>query len=276
MPHYALADGKVSCQNPAAMSKSGLQGRVAVVTGAARGIGRAVAERFAAEGARVALGDIREAEGEATARAIRAGGGEAVFVPCDVGRSADVAALYDRAVTVFGRLDCAVANAGIALAADFLDFGEADFDAVLRTNLNGAFLTLQGAAWRMADGGAIVLMSSINGSLAMPHVAANCVSKGGINQLAKAAALALAPHGIRVNALAPGSVDAGMVYDVSGEPANWGAMLSRTPLRRVATPAEIAAATLFLAGDDASYVTGQCVTVDGGRMALNYTVPAAD
>jgi NAD(P)-dependent dehydrogenase (short-subunit alcohol dehydrogenase family) len=128
----------------------------------------------------------------------------------------------------------------------------------------------------MTDGGSLVLMSSINGSLAMPHVAANCVSKGGMNQLARASALALAPRGIRVNALAPGSVDAGMVYDVSGQPADWGALLSRTPMRRLATPEEIAAATLFLTSDDASYVTGPRVVVYCRRTALNYTVPAAD
>ncbi|RDD61781.1 SDR family NAD(P)-dependent oxidoreductase [Ferruginivarius sediminum] len=253
-----------------------MQGKTTVVTGAARGIGRAVAERFAAEGARVVIGDIRDEDGKAVAEAIRATGGEAVFQHCDVGDGDEVAALCQRAVETFGRLDCAVANAGIAVACDFLAFEEAEFDRVLRTNLRGSFLTVQAAARRMRDGGSIVLMSSINGILAMPHVAANCVSKGGMNQLAKAAGLALADRGIRVNALAPGSVDAGMVYDVSGQPDNWGEMLSRTPLRRVGTPAEIAAATLFLASDDSSYMTGQCVTIDGGRMALNYTVPPLD
>jgi NAD(P)-dependent dehydrogenase (short-subunit alcohol dehydrogenase family) len=251
-----------------------------MITGAARGIGRAVADRLAEEGAAVVLADIAEADGAAAAAAIRERGGRALFQSCDVGDPARVAAAVAAAVEAFGALDIAVANAGIAVRGDFLDFDAADFDRVLRTNLHGAFYTVQAAGRQMraqGRGGSIVTMSSINGLLAMPHVAANCVAKGGLNQLTTAAALALADDGVRVNALAPGSVDAGMVYDVNQQDdAAWRALMARTPLRRMARPEEIAAVTAFLASDDASYITGQVIVADGGRYGLNYTMPERD
>lgn len=251
------------------MTTGRLQGRVALVTGAAQGIGRTIAERFAREKACVMLGDVRAQAGADAAAAIRTAGGAAAFQTCDVAAADQVEALCRAAIDAFGHLDCAVANAGIAAVGDFLTFGEGEFDRVLRTNLRGAFLTAQAAARHMDAGGSIVLMSSINGRLAMPRIAANCVAKGAVNQLARAAAVALADRGIRVNALAPGSVEAGMVYDVLGDPADWDAVLSRTPSGRLASPEEVAAATVFLAGADSGYMTGQCVTLDGGRSALD-------
>lgn len=253
-----------------------LHDRVALVTGAARGIGRAVALRLAAEGAAVVLADIDATEGAAAAAEIRGSGGWARFVSCDVGNRRAIDAAVEQAVGTFGALDIAVANAGIAVRGDFLDFAAADFDRVLRTNLHGAFHTVQAAGRAMragGRGGSIVTMSSINGLLAMPHVVANCVAKGGLNQLTSAAALALADDGVRVNALAPGSVDSGMVYDVNrADSAAWRALESRTPMRRLGTPEEVAAMVAFLASEDASYVTGQTIVADGGRMALNYVV----
>ncbi|MDZ4124686.1 MAG: SDR family oxidoreductase, partial [Hydrogenophaga sp.] len=179
-------------------------------------------------------------------------------------------------VAAFGRIDVLVNNAGIFKAADFLEVSEDDFDEVLRVNLKGSFLMGQAVARVMATqrDGAIVNMSSVNGVLAIPSIASYNVSKGGINQLTRVMALALAEHGIRVNAVAPGTIAtelAARAVLTSDEARN--KILSRTPMRRLGEPDEIADVVAWLASDAASYVTGEIVTVDGGRMTLNYTVP---
>jgi len=253
-----------------------LRDKVAVVTGAARGIGRAIAERYAAEGARVMLADI---DAEAGAEAARAIGGAASFVACDVGDKAQVTALIEAAVDAFGGLDICVANAGIGHAADFLDLDEADFDRVIRVNLKGVFLTGQAAARHMVAqgrGGAIIALSSCQAVMVIPTLAPYVASKGGINQLTKAMALSLADKGIRVNAIGPGSIRTEMLQAVMTDDEMRRRILSRTPLGRVGEPAEIAGVAVFLASDDASYVTGQTIYADGGRLALNYTVPVVD
>lgn len=256
-----------------------MQGKVAVVTGAARGIGRAIAERFAREGAKVVLSDVLEAEGEAAVVAIRESGGEAHFVASDAGDKAAVDALVATTVERFGRLDCAVANAAIVRAADFLELTEEDFDESIRVNLKGAFLLGQAAARQMkaqGEGGTIINMSSVNAVLAIPAIAPYVVAKGGLGQLTKVEALALAPFGIRANAIGPGSIGTEMVRQVNDDPAKQRAMLSRTPMGRLGEPEEIASIALFLATEDSAYMTGQTLYADGGRLALNYTVPVAE
>jgi len=249
-----------------------LKGKVALVTGAAQGIGHACAKAFADEGARVMMSDVSEERGRAAA----AGLDGASFVRCDVSRKAEVTAAVTATVEKFGRLDILVANAGIVHAADFLDLEEADFDRVLSVNLKGIFLAGQAAARQMVKqggGGAIVNMSSVNAVMAIPNQVPYVVSKGGINQLTKVMALSLAPHRIRVNGIGPGTILTELAKTaVLGNKEAERKILSRTPLGRMGEPGEIASVAVFLASDDASYLTGQTVYPDGGRLALNYTV----
>jgi glucose 1-dehydrogenase len=258
-----------------------LGGKVAIVTGGARGIGRAIAERYVAEGAKVVIADIDEPTGMETTHAL---GADCRFVHADVGNAGDAIRLVDEACGAFsGAIDVAVNNAGIIHTADFLDITEADFDRVLRVNLKGAFLVGQAAARRMVQQvkqgrppGAIVNMSSINAVVAIPNQVPYCVSKGGLDQLTKVMALSLAPYGIRVNAIGPGSIMTDILQSITTDRDARRRLLSRTPLGRVGEPSEIAAVAAFLASDDASYVTGQTIYPDGGRLSLNYVVPVSD
>ena len=252
-----------------------LEGKIAVVTGAARGIGAACARRFAAEGAQVVLADILEEQGEATAQAIRDEGGSAAFLACDTGEGAQARALIERTVARHGRIDVLLNNAGIFTIADFLDVSEEDFDRVLRVNLRGYFLVGQAAARAMAaaGSGSIINMSSVNGVMAIETIAPYVVSKGGVNQLTSVMALALAPKGVRVNAIGPGTILTEMSGALLTDEAARRRVLSRTPMGRPGQPEEIAAIAVFLASEDSSYVTGQVIYADGGRMRLNYTIP---
>ena len=257
-----------------------LAGKVAVLTGAARGIGRACAERFLAEGAKVVLGDIDVAELKKCAAEIGAAGAVLAIVT-DVSKKDQVDALVASAVARFGRIDIMVNNAGIAPVQDFLDIGEADYDRVLAVNLKGAFMGTQAAARQMiaqGAGGVIINMSSINSGLANPRVATYAISKGGMNQVTSTAAVAFAPHGIRVVGVGPGTIATDMVLDgtfINSDEMRR-AILSRTPLGRLGTAAEIASVVAFLASDDASYITGETIYPDGGRRVLNYTVPVKE
>lgn len=250
----------------------GLKGRVTIVTGGAQGIGEACARRFAREGAPVVIADIADARGRALARELGA-----TYVHCDVGDKADVEGAIAATLKAHGRIDVLVNNAGIFKAAEFLDVSEEDFDAVLRVNLKGAFLMGQAAAREMArnGGGAIVNMSSVNGVLAIPTIASYNVSKGGIDQLTRVMALALADRNIRVNAVGPGTIATELAAQavLTSEEAK-ARIMSRTPMKRLGEPSEIADCVAYLASDAASYVTGEIVYVDGGRLTLNYTVPA--
>ncbi len=263
----------MSSQSPTTSSRArvGLQGRVALITGAAQGIGAACARRFVADDARVVLVDIDTTRGEALAGEL---GG--LFVCADVGDAAAVQRAVHAAVAWGGRIDVLVNNAGIFKAAPFLEVSETDFDAVLRVNLKGAFLMGQAVARAMVVagiGGAIVNMSSVNGVMAIPSMASYNVSKGGINQLTRVMALALADHGIRVNAVAPGTIATELAAQavLTSDDARQ-RILGRTPLKRLGKPEEIAEVVAWLASDAASYLTGEIVTADGGRSALNYTV----
>lgn len=256
-----------------------MKDKVTVITGAAAGIGLACAQRFAKEGAKVVLSDINAEKGEEAAAGIQAGGAEALFVTCDVGDKAQVDSLIEKTVAAFGRLDCMVSNAGIVHACDFLDFAEEDFDRVIRINLKGVFLTGQAAARQMVKqggGGTIINMSSVNAVMAIPSITPYVAAKGGVNQLTKVMALALADKGIRVNAIGPGSIATELAQAVLSDPEKAHGALIRTPLGRFGAPDEVASVALFLATDDSSYITGQTIYPDGGRMALNYTVPVAE
>ena len=249
----------------------GLAGRVCIVTGGAQGIGEACIRRFAREGAKPVIVDVDDAHGQALAAELGA-----LYVHCDVGDKAQVDALVARTLQAHGRIDVLVNNAGIFKAADFLEVTEADFDAVLRVNLKGSFLVGQAVAREMARAGkgSIVNMSSVNGVLAIPNISSYNVSKGGINQLTRVMALALADKGIRVNAVAPGTIATELAAKavLTREEAKQ-RIMSRTPMKRLGEPGEIADAVAYLASDAASYITGEILVVDGGRMTLNYTVP---
>ncbi|MGE0238308.1 MAG: SDR family NAD(P)-dependent oxidoreductase [Parvibaculaceae bacterium] len=254
-----------------------LKDRIAIVTGAAKGIGRACAERLLAEGTCVTLADIDDAAGAATAAAL---GDGAHYLHCDVGDKAQVDRMVADVTARHGAVDILINNAGIGASGDILEISEADFDRVIRVNLKGAFLVGQAAARQMVKQveagrkpGAIVNMSSVNAVVTIATQVPYSASKGGVNQLTKVMALGLADHGIRVNAIGPGSIMTDMLTTVNADAQARQRLLSRTPLGRIGEAAEIAAIAAFLVSDDASYITGQTIYADGGRLPLNYTVP---
>ena len=248
----------------------GLKNKVTVITGGAQGIGAACAQRFSAEGAHVVLADVDDARGSALAQSLGA-----LYVHCDVGDKLDVDAMVQLTIAKHGRIDVLVNNAGIVKTAPFLDVTEDDFDAVIRVNLKGAFLVAQAAAREMVKtgGGSVVNMSSVNAVMAIPSIASYNMSKGAINQLTRVMALALADLGVRVNAVAPGTIATELATKavLTSEEAK-ARIMSRTPMKRLGTPDEIADVVAYLASDASSYLTGEIITADGGRMALNYTV----
>lgn len=253
-----------------------LEGRRAVVTGAARGLGLACAKRFIAEGAHVVLADIDEAEGLRALDAL-AVGAAAEFVLCDVADRAQIAAAIDLCVERWGTLDILVNNAGIAPRGDILDLDPETFNRVIAINLTSAFHGTQLAAGQMRTQGkgVIINMSSVNAVLNIPHLLAYNVAKGGLNQLTKNTAIALAPFGIRVCGIGPGTVLTELTRNaVWTDDAARRSILSRTPIGRAGEPEEIASIAAFLASDDASYITGETIYADGGRLGLNYTVQA--
>lgn len=245
-----------------------LNQRRALVTGAAQGIGKAIAERFVAEGAKVLLADIDAAALSAVAQQLHQ-----PFKVVDVGRRDEIDALFDFVVETFGGLDILVNNAGITHAAELLDLSEADFDRVFAVNLKSALFATQRAARIMEEGACIINMSSVNAVLAIPTQIPYAISKGAMRQLTNVSALSLASRGIRVNAIGPGTISTAIARAIASSPAAEERILSRTPLGRFGTPQEVASVAVFLASSDASYITGQTIYPDGGRLGLNYTVP---
>ena len=244
-----------------------LQGRVAAITGGALGIGRATAFAFAAEGAAVALGDVQTTAAETVAREINERGGKAIAVGVDVGEAAQVHAFVERAVTEFGRLDVMFANAGIAHSAPFLDHPEAQWHRVLRVNLTGVFLCCQAAARQMVKqgGGRIITVASINGFRGVENLVGYNVAKAGVVELTQTMAVELAQHHIAVNAIAPAQIDTRLTRGLPDEARQ--RRVERIPMARFGEPEEVAKAALFLASDDASYITGHTLAVDGGYLA---------
>lgn len=244
---------------------------IALITGGAQGIGFACAQALAADGAQIVLADIKQNEVEAAAAKL--GDNTLAFV-CDVSDPSAVNDMFEQIEKQLGAVSILVNNAGISLPGDFLETSVEDFQKVIAVNLTGAFCVLQRAAKAMVKekiNGSIVNMSSVNAQVAIPSIAAYCSSKGGVMQLTKSSSLALAPHGIRVNAVGPGSIDTEMLAAVNANPAAMATVMSRTPLQRIGEPREIADVVAFLCSDKASYVTGETIYVDGGRLGMNYT-----
>jgi len=256
-----------------------LDNKVAIITGGAQGIGYAIAERYLHDGAKVIIADINDEVGEKAEKELLKLGA-AKYVHCNVAEKLDVHNLVASAIDHFDHVDILVNNAGIIVGAEFLEISEEDFDRVLAVNLKGAFLCGQAIARHMVEQieaghppGVVINMSSVNAVFAIANQVPYSVSKGGLNQLTKVMALSLAEHGIRVNAIGPGSIMTNILESVANNAEARNKILSRTPLGRIGYPSEIASIAAFLASDDASYITGQTIYADGGRLGLNYTVP---
>jgi NAD(P)-dependent dehydrogenase (short-subunit alcohol dehydrogenase family) len=239
----------------------------AAIIGGALGIGRATALCFAAEGASVALGDVEVGGAEAVAKEIVERGGHAIAVGVDVGDSPQVQAFVDRVVGEFGRLDVMFANAGIAHSAPFLEHPEEQWHRVLRVNLTGVFLCCQAAARQMVKqgGGRIIITASINGFRGVENLVGYNVAKAGVIELTRTMAVELAQHRVAVNAIAPAQIDTRLTRSLPAEARRRRA--ERIPMGRFGEPDEVARAALFLASDEASFITGHTLAVDGGYLA---------
>ncbi len=251
-----------------------------VVTGAARSIGKAVCERFAEEGANVAILDVLEDKGQETATEIAEQYGvKAKFYKCDVGYKSEVDPVIDQVIADFGHIDSLFSNAGITRRANFLELSEKDFDDVIRINLKSIYLVGQKVAKHMVERGqgSIVNMSSSSVRMTMPTISPYAASKGGISAFTNAMALSLAEHGIRVNAVGPGTILTDLNRDnLLSDKDTRRNILQRIPMMRFGDGRDVANVVLFLASEDAGYITGETVYIDGGRSGLNYTMPVPE
>ncbi len=245
---------------------------IALITGGAQGIGLACATAIANDlDAHIILADINTAGVIAAAKTL---GNDTIAITCDMADPDAINHMFDQIESETGTVSMLVNNAGIAAPGDFLALSVEQFRQVIDVNLTGTFVALQRAAKAMVGAkieGSIVNMSSINALVAIPNIAAYCASKGGVMQLTKASSLALAPHNIRVNAVGPGSINTAMMAGVNANPAAMDMVMSRTPQKRVGEPREIGDVVSFLLSDKASYITGETIYVDGGRLGMNYT-----
>ena len=247
-----------------------LEGKVAIVTGGGTGIGKGIATVMAREGAAVVVDYVGKPDAaQETVNTITAAGGKAVAVAADVSKSDQVDALIAAAVSQFGRLDIMVNNAGVEKKMPFVDTPEDYWDFVISINLKGPFLCSKAAARQMiaqSGGGRIINISSVHEDLPMPTNAPYCATKGGLRMLMRTICVELAPHGITVNNIGPGAIDTPMDADLKAHPAQMAELLAEIPIGRMGQPEEVANLAVYLASDDAAYVTGSTYFIDGGML----------
>ncbi|MCI0388053.1 MAG: glucose 1-dehydrogenase [Acidobacteria bacterium] len=245
-----------------------LRDKVALVTGSSQGIGRAIALRFAQEGADVVINFNRTPKGAEEALAeVQAAGRRGLIVQADLGNTADIRRLVSSAVEHFGRLDILVNNAGLETHAPFWEVTEENYDKVLNVNLKGVFFAAQAFVQHLMKTkrrGKIVNISSVHEELPFPNFTAYCASKGGLKMLTRNLSVELGPLGININNIAPGAVETPINTKLLNDPQKLGALLSQIPLGRLGQPGDVAGLAVFLASDDADYVTGSTYFVDGG------------
>lgn len=246
---------------------SRLQGKVAIITGASSGIGRAIAQVFAQEGAKVVCANLGHPGAERVVLEIKKKGGEAIFVKTDVSKEEEVKNMVETTIKKYGRLDILVNNAGILKWGDCCSISEKDWNEVLAVNLKGVYLGIKYAIPKMKKGGSIINITSISGLIGIQNVAAYGTSKGGIIALTRDAAIDYAPQGIRVNAIAPGLIKTAMTKEILADPEMTKRLIECTPLKRIGKPKEVAYGALYLASEESSFMTGQVLVIDGGRTA---------
>lgn len=261
-------------KNPKEGDKSmRLKGKTAIITGSSQGIGRAIAQAMAREGADVVINYNRNPEGAASAlKEIEMAGGRGLIVQADLGRTADIRKLMMAAVEHFGKVDILVNNAGLETHAPFWEVTEADYDKVLNVNLKGVFFTTQEFVNHLrASGrqGRIVNISSVHEELPFPNFTAYCVSKGGLKMLTRNLSVELGALGITINNIAPGAIETPINTNLLNDPAKLGALLNQIPLGRLGRPEDVSSLAVFLASDEAAYITGATYYIDGG-LTWNY------